>query len=215
MRRIAGPAPCTLPVEDSSGEQRQVFFTKPDAGPAGGLGATDLEKAYNVQTGGGAGVTVATVIWGDDPNAESDLAVYRSQYGLPACTTANGCFKKVDENGGTNYPTADGETAVETSLDLDMISAGCPLCKILLVEANDTATFDDLAQAENEAVALGAKAVSNSYGGAEDPTESSADSAFNHPGTSIFASSGDSLYGASYPATSAGVIAVGEYHFDG
>ena len=77
---------------------------------------------------GGTGKTVAIVDAYDDPSAEADLAVYRSTYGLPPCTTANGCFRKVDQNGGTAYPAANKGWAEEISLDLDMVSAVCQNC---------------------------------------------------------------------------------------
>jgi subtilase family serine protease len=174
-----------------------------------GYGPSDLLGAYNLPSGGGAGQTVAIVDAQDDPNAESDLAAYRSQYGLPACTTANGCFKKVDENGGTNYPSADSGWAGEISLDLDMVSAIAPKAKIILVEAT-SANMTDLGTAVNKAVSLGAKYVSNSYGGSEDSSDTSADSSyFNHPGVAITASAGDSAYGVEYPASSPNVTSVG------
>ena len=100
----------------------------------------------------------------DDPNAESDLGVYRSQFGLAACTTANGCFRKVNQSGGTRYPRANGGWAQEISLDLDMVSAICPNCHILLVEASSN-SLSNLGTAVNEAAALGATEISNSYGG--------------------------------------------------
>ncbi|MGW5529807.1 S53 family peptidase [Streptomyces xanthochromogenes] len=179
-----------------------------EAAPTG-FGPADLQKAYNLPADGGSGQTVAIVDAQDDPNAESDLATYRSQYGLPACTTANGCFKKVDQNGGTNYPTADSGWAGEISLDVDMVSAVCPQCHILLVEAN-SANMDDLGAAVNRAVTMGAKFVSNSYGGSEDASDTTADSQyFNHPGVAITVSSGDSGYGVEYPAASQYVTAVG------
>ncbi|MFD7164468.1 S53 family peptidase [Streptomyces violascens] len=179
-----------------------------DAAPSG-LGPADLQKAYNLPASGGSGQTVAIVDAQDDPNAESDLAAYRSQYGLPACTTANGCFKKVDQDGGSNYPTADAGWAGEISLDVDMVSAACPQCHILLVEAK-SANMDDLGAAVNRAVTLGAKFVSNSYGGGEDASDTTADSKyFNHPGVAITVSSGDSGYGVEYPAASQYVTAVG------
>ncbi|MFE9425124.1 putative Ig domain-containing protein [Kitasatospora sp. NPDC006697] len=179
----------------------------PNAAPSG-FGPTDLAGAYNL-SGGGSGQTVAIVDAQDDPNAESDLAAYRSQYGLPACTTANGCFRKIDENGGTNYPTADTGWAGEISLDVDMVSAVCPNCHILLVEAA-SANMGDLGAAVNQAVAQGAKFVSNSYGGSEDSTTAGADAQyFDHPGVAITASAGDSDYGAEFPATSQYVTAVG------
>ncbi|WP_328912559.1 MULTISPECIES: putative Ig domain-containing protein [unclassified Streptomyces] len=186
----------------------QHFGISPDATPSG-FGPSDLQSAYALPASAGAGATVAIVDAQDDPNAEKDLGTYRTQYGLPACTTANGCFKKVDQNGGTSYPTADSGWAGEISLDLDMVSAVCPQCHILLVEAK-TASMDDLGTAVNRAVTLGAKYVSNSYGGDEDSTDTTADSQyFNHPGVAITVSSGDEGYGAEYPAASKYVTAVG------
>ncbi|WP_265562903.1 hypothetical protein [Streptomyces hygroscopicus] len=178
--------------------------------PPPGYGPSDLQSAYNLPSStAGSGRTVAIVDAYDDPTAESDLATYRSQYGLPACTTANGCFRKVNQTGGTTYPSADPGWAGEISLDLDMVSAACPQCHILLVEAS-SADMSDLGTAENEAVALGAKYVSNSYGGTEDPSQTTADvQYFNHPGVAITVSAGDSGYGAQYPATSPFVTAVG------
>ncbi len=175
-----------------------------------GFGPSDLKSAYNLPSSGGSGMTVAIVDANDDPNAESDLGVYRSQYGLPACTTANGCFKKVNENGTQgSYPTADSGWAGEISLDLDMVSAICPSCKIILVEAN-SATDADLGKSVNTAASLGANVISNSYGGPEDSSVTSAASEYyNHPGVLITASNGDDGYGASFPASAASVLAVG------
>ncbi|WP_246213752.1 putative Ig domain-containing protein [Kitasatospora viridis] len=180
----------------------------PNATPSG-YGPGDLQSAYNLPANGGAGQTVAIVDAQDDPNAESDLATYRSQYGLPACSTANGCFSKIAEDGSTNYPTADTGWAGEISLDLDMVSAVAPNAHILLVEAT-SANMSDLGASVNEAVAKGAKFVSNSYGGSEDSTDTTSDSQyFNHPGVAITVSAGDSAYGAEYPAASQYVTSVG------
>ena len=179
----------------------------PAAAPSG-YGPADLHSAYALPTAGGAGATVAIVDANDDPNAESDLATYRSTYGLPACTTANGCFKKVGQNGG-GPPSADAGWAEEISLDLDMVSAICPQCHILLVEAS-SASMANLGTSVNTAVSLGAKYVSNSYGGSESSADTSYDSAyFNHPGVAITVSAGDSGYGVEYPAASRYVTAVG------
>ncbi|GAB2699223.1 S53 family peptidase [Kitasatospora kifunensis] len=182
------------------------------AGSVSGFGPADIQSAYNLTSAAasnGAGETVAIVDAQDDPNAESDLAAYRSQFGLPACTSASGCFTKVDENGGTNYPSPDSGWAGEISLDLDMVSATCPNCNILLVEAS-SATTQDLGTAVNQAVSMGAKFVSNSYGGSETSDEASTDSSYyNHPGVAITASAGDSGYGVEYPAASPYVTAVG------
>ncbi|MEU9206202.1 carboxypeptidase regulatory-like domain-containing protein [Streptomyces sp. NPDC048332] len=190
---------------------------QPDAATPDGWGATALQGAYNLPADGGAGQTIAIVDAYDGPTAEEDLAVYRAQYGLPACTTDNGCFKKVDQRGGTDYPAADSGWAGEISLDLDMVSAAAPYAKIVLVEA-DSASFEDMGAAVDQAVAQGAKYVSNSYGtgyssvpgSGEDPAETTEfDAHYNHPGVAVVASSGDSAYGVSYPAASQYVTSVG------
>jgi hypothetical protein len=157
-----------------------------------GLTPANLHSAYNLPSSGGSGKIVAIVDAQDDPNAESDLAVYRQQFGLPPCTTANGCFQKVNQSGQAS----------------PLPSAVCPDCKILLVEANSAST-DDLGAAVNTAVSMGAAAVSNSYGGSEDSTITAAEAYYNHPGVLITASSGDNGYGVEYPASSAYVLAVG------
>jgi subtilase family serine protease len=145
----------------------------------------------------------------DDPNAESDLAIYRSTYGLSPCTSANGCFKKVNQTGGTTYPTANVGWAEEISLDLDMVSAICPNCHILLVEANDSLD-SDLGASVDKAVALGATEVSNSYAGGEFSGEAS-DADYNHPGVPITVATGDGGYsaGTTFPSSSPYVTAVG------
>ncbi|MGB8995408.1 MAG: Ig-like domain repeat protein [Pseudonocardiaceae bacterium] len=175
-----------------------------------GYGPTDLRSAYNLTTIGNAAMTVAIVDAYDDPNAESDLATYRSTFTLPACTTANGCFHKLNQSGQTSpLPRTDTGWAGEISLDLDMVSAICPNCHILLVEAN-TASTTNLGTAVNTAVNQGAKFVSNSYGGPENGFENADDSSyFNHPGVVITASTGDGGSGVSYPASGKGVTAVG------
>jgi hypothetical protein len=171
-----------------------------------GYGATDLRSAYKVTSGGSATYTIAVVDAFGYPNAESDLAVYRQQYGLPACTTANGCFKKVNQNGGTTYPRIDVGWAQESAIDIEMASAMCPNCHIMLVESTN-ATLSNLSAAANYA-ATHANAVSNSYGGSESGT-ASFESAFNHSGVAITVSSGDSGYGVQFPASSPHVTAVG------
>lgn len=180
---------------------------QPNVTPSG-YGPADLQAAYALTSGGSSSQTVAIVDAFDDPRAESDLAVYRSQFGLPACTTANGCFRKIDQNGGTTYPRGDVGWAEEIPLDLDMASAICPNCKILLVEAK-TNSFNNLAAAVDQAATQGATAISNSYGGSEFSTETSFQSHYNHPGIAITVSSGDSGYGVEFPAASQYVTAVG------
>ncbi|MFC4911503.1 S53 family peptidase [Actinomadura gamaensis] len=180
---------------------------KAAAAAPSGLSPANLQSAYKLPSStAGSGQTVAIVDAYDDPTAEADLNVYRKQYGLSACTTANGCFKKVDQNGGTSYPSKDGGWAQEISLDLDMVSAACPNCKIVLVEAK-TPSFANLGAAENTAAKL-AHVVSNSYGGS-DASDSSYGSYYNHPGVAITVSSGDNGYGVEYPASSHYVTAVG------
>ncbi|HVQ94302.1 MAG TPA: hypothetical protein VMU51_24900 [Mycobacteriales bacterium] len=182
----------------------------PNAVPAG-YGPGDLQSAYALPSAtAGTGATVAIIDAQDLPTAESDLNTYRSQFGLPACTTANGCFRKVNQNGAASpLPTADAGWGGEIALDIDMVSAVCPNCKILLVEATSPTTAN-LGTAVNTAVSLGAKYVSNSYGGSEYSAETSdRNNFFNHPGVAITVSSGDDGFGTEFPASSRFVTAVG------
>ena len=175
-----------------------------------GLGPKDLQSAYKLPSATrGKGQTVAIIDAYDDPKAEADLAVYRSAFGLAPCTMANHCFKKVDEHGGTYYPAAEQSWAGEVALDLDMVSAICPECHILLVEAS-SASFYDLGNSVNTAVRLRANVVSNSYGTLEDADSvKSAAHYYEHPGVVITASAGDQGYGVQLPAAFKNVIAVG------
>jgi subtilase family serine protease len=181
----------------------------PNVTPSG-FGPADLQSAYKLPSAtAGSGQTVAIVDAYDDPTAESDLGVYRKQFGLSACTTANGCFKKVNQSGGSRYPSRNGGWAQEISLDLDMASAICPNCKILLVEAS-TASFANLGAAVNYAAGH-ANVISNSYGGS-DASDVNYGDFYNHPGVAITVSSGDNGYGVEYPASSQFVTAVGGTH---
>jgi subtilase family serine protease len=175
----------------------------------GGYTPCDLQAAYALpSTTAGAGQTIAIVDAFNDPSAEADLGVYRSANGLSACTTANGCFKKVDQNGGSSYPAGDVGWAQEISLDVDMVSAICPNCHILLVEGNSN-SFANLAAAVDTAARLGANAISNSYGASESSQALSFASHYNHPGVAVTASSGDSGFGVQFPADLQYVTAVG------
>ena len=175
-------------------------------GPAG-LRPVDLRSAYSLPSSGGSGQTIAIVDAYDDPTAEADLATYRSTFGLPACTTDNGCFRKVSQSGSTSsLPVADAGWGQEISLDLDMASAVCPSCRLLLVEATSSSQAN-LGAAVDAAVRLGATVVSNSYGG-PDASDGSYGRYYHHPGVAITASSGDNGYGVSYPASSRWVTAV-------
>ncbi len=167
-------------------------------GPAGGLTPADLASAYSFSpTATGSGQTVAIVDAFDDPKIEKDLATFDSNYALPACTAGNGCFTKVGQTGSTSAlaPADNSGWSVEISLDVETVHSVCQNCKILLVEANSESD-GDLAAAVNEAVALGADEVSNSYGSFEGEEEESPQdiAAYDHPGVAIVASSGDSGY---------------------
>ncbi|HXA29581.1 MAG TPA: S8 family serine peptidase [Candidatus Angelobacter sp.] len=180
------------------------------AASVGGYGPADLQSAYAIGAAGGRGQTVAVVDVGDDPNAEADLAVYRASYGLSACTSAGSCFRKVNMNGAA---TPDAGWSQEISLDLDMVSASCPNCAILLVEVpqdqTGSASVQTIMQGVNLAIQLGAREVSLSLGAGEFGTETLSDPQLNRAGVTVTVASGDSGYGTSYPATSPYVVAVG------
>ena len=176
--------------------------------PTGAYSPTQFQTAYSLPSStAGTGQTIGIVDAYDDPGIESDLAVFSSYYGLPSCTTANGCFRKVNQTGGSKYPRANSGWALEISLDVEIAHALCPNCKILLVEATSN-SFSNLLAAEDYARAH-ANVVSNSWGGGESSGEISYDSHFNHPGKPITFSSGDNGYGVEYPAASQYVTAVG------
>jgi hypothetical protein len=188
---------------------RTGLFTH-GAAPSG-FGPADLQSAYGLAAAAaGSGPTVAVVDAYGDPKAEADLQIYRRQYGLPVCDTGNGCFEKVNQQGKQGaYPAPDHGWAEEQSLDVDMVSAICPRCHILLVEAVN-ANVASLGAAMDEAVALGARYVSNSYStSGEARAETSYDHYYNHPGVAVTASAGDNGYSVSYPAASPYVTSVG------
>lgn len=193
----------------TAGPELQTSPELPGHGPEGGYAPDELRSAYALPSeSAGSGETVAVVDAFNDPDAEADLKHYRSYFKLPECTTADGCFRKVNQTGSTTgLPSNNGEWTEEISLDLDMVSAVCPNCHILLVEAR-TEENSDLAAAVDEAVKLGATEVSNSYGTPE-LSEPELASAFDHPGIPITAAAGDDGYGVEWPAASPNVIAVG------
>ena len=205
-------AVCSAPPPGQLACQAEVMPDQPAAGarsfaarkgaalPAG-YGPADIQSAYaiaaDVQAHAGKGRTVAIVDAYDDPTAEADLALYRATYGLPACTTDNGCFRKVNQRGAAApLPAVDPSWAVEISLDLDAVSAACPDCGILLVEGDLPGT-DALAESVDTAVRLGADAVSNSYSAQEtaitdnDPLTKgglpASAASYAHPGVPILA----------------------------
>jgi len=210
------------------GPKRKPLVRPKINGPvAGSYGPAQFHIGYNLPCSvGGTSVqalckkpssfgkqTIAIVDAYNAPTIQNDLNVYDSYYGLPACTTSNGCFSIVNENGNTSpLPNTDAGWALEISLDVETAHEICQTCKILLVEAS-TANIDDLGTAVNTAARLGATEISNSYGGSESYDEASSDSYYNHPGIAITVSSGDGGYedgfGVEYPAASPYVVAVG------
>jgi hypothetical protein len=220
MRLLVGPSGGVQPsVTTRAGRAAGVTNSKPFPGF---FTPQRLREAYGLpeETAAGSTQTIAVVDAFDDPTAEADLAVYSKQFGLPPCTSENGCFKKVNQKGALSpLPEPEGEWASEISIDVQMAHASCQSCHILLVEAK-TEEFSDLAAGVNAAVSLGANEISNSYGAAEESSLKELEaSSFNHPGTVITASSGDCGYlnklcpevvpGAEFPADSPHVIAVG------
>jgi subtilase family serine protease len=207
----AGYAHChVLVVTDRNGN--------PDASKSPtGLSPAAIKSVYGFSTSStaGGGKTVAIVDAYDDPSAESDLGVFSSMFGLPACTTANGCFQKVNQRGGAAYPRTDPGWALEISLDVQWAHAIAPGAKILLVEA-DSNSLANLFAAEDYAKAH-AQYVSNSWGGSEFSGESGYDSHFQQSGVSFFVSSGDAGLPAEYPSASPNVVSVGgtTLHFSG
>jgi subtilase family serine protease len=169
-----------------------------------GYTPAQLRTAYGLSAG--SAPLVAVVDAYAHPNPLADLTVYRNQFGLDSPTFT---FTQVNQNGQLS-PLASGNTGwgQEEMLDLEMVSAICPACPILYVGAN-SASFADLATAVNTAANLGAKVISNSYGGNEFSGETTLAGAYNHPGIAITVSSGDSGYGAQAPAAFNTVTAVG------
>jgi subtilase family serine protease len=189
---------------------------KATASPTG-LSPATIKSVYSFPTAttAGAGKTIAIVDAYDDPTAESDLATFSSTYGLPACTTANGCFTKVGQTGGSSFPRKDPGWALEISLDVQWAHAIAPGAHILLVEAASN-SFANLLAAEDYAKAH-AQYVSNSWGGSEFSSESGSDGHFSQSGVSFFVSAGDAGLPAEYPSASPAVISVGgtTLHFSG
>jgi hypothetical protein len=163
-----------------------------------GWGPSDLQAAYNLpSTSGGSGQTVAIVDAYDNPNVASDLAAYRSYYGLPVAT-----FSKFNQEGQQgNYPSGDTGWGSEIDLDVEMVSAVCPNCAIDLIEANDDS---DLGVAEKTAAKLGVHIISNSWSWG-----TVTKSQFDTPGIVYVAASGDSNYGSVPPADFSNVVSVG------
>jgi hypothetical protein len=177
-----------------------------------GWGANAIESAYKLPATRSPHQLVAVVDAFSTPGLERNLAVYRAEYKLPPCTSASGCLRVVNQSGRTSPLPPSGVPYgwdVETMLDVSMVSAACPHCRILVVEASSP-SFADLAAAEDTAARLGAQAISNSYGTRETGLSQTYAGAYDHPGHAIVVSSGDSGFGpASFPANLATVTAAG------
>jgi subtilase family serine protease len=205
-QRVCAHAPAGFAACDA---HRQTKGAQPDATVTrgGGYISGQLRTAYGLTTDN-ANATVAIVDAYRHPNPAGDLAAYRANTGLPALTA--GQFVEYNQNGVQgSYATGNVGWGQEEMLDLEMVSAICPSCKIIYVGAN-SASFTDLGKAVNTAVAKGAQVVSNSYGGNESSSEVSIQSTYyTHPGVAMTVSSGDAGYGAESPAAFNTVIAVG------
>jgi subtilase family serine protease len=173
-----------------------------------GYSPAQIRHAYGFDqiTNQGAGQIIGIIDAYDDPNAESDLAVFDQQFGLPSCTTANGCFHKI--YGGSKHPKANAGWALEISLDIEWAHAIAPKATILLVEAT-TNSLGDLLNAVDTAVRNGASVVSMSWTVSEFSSESRQDNHFVSTGVTFLAASGDNGTGVAYPASSPDVVGVG------
>jgi subtilase family serine protease len=193
-------------AEKAAGKRVPAWATIPK-----GWGAKSIESAYKLPVTRGAGQTVAIVDAYSTPHLASDMSFYRKEYGLPPCTTASGCLRIVNQEGKASpLPRANPlGWGVEETLDVSMVSAACPLCKIIMVEGKSD-SFASLAAAEDTAVRLGANIVSNSYGARESGFTQAYAKEYRHPGHVIVAGSGDYGYTAAmFPANLASVTAAG------
>ncbi len=227
MRRSIALLPAVLiglaalaPAASAAGERYAHPYTRPQPNASSsptGLSPATIKSAYGFATSStaGAGKTIAIVDAYDDPKIETDLAVFSNQFGLPACTRANGCFSKVNQTGGTKYPKSNAGWALEIALDVEWAHAIAPGAKILLVEAT-TNSFTNLLAAEDWAKTH-AQYVSNSWGSGEFSGEAANDGHFSQSGVSFFVSSGDAGTPAEYPSSAPNVISVGgtTLHFSG
>lgn len=221
----AGIAHCNALIRTRGASSQRQFHASNAAtaaiGDSGAYSPAYLQSAYNVASFSGSATTngriVAIVDAYNDPKVVSDMAHYRHSFGLPACprgivsTTASTCSIQVVNQDGTRapLPAPRASWSLETSIDVDMVSAMCPQCQILLVEAKSSA-MSDLGTAVNTAVAMHADVVSNSYGTAEYPSEvTDALRYYSHPGVPIVAAAGELGRGVEFPAAAPNVVAVG------
>jgi subtilase family serine protease len=199
----------SLKLVDDSG--RAVSPSGKPISPAAisGKAPADIQGAYKLPRITPGSRTVAIVDAYGYAKAEQDLGVYRAHWGLSACTTASGCLRIIDQNGGTKLPRYNNGWAQEQALDLDAVSASCPDCKIVLVQAASASLVNLGTAVSTAARQPGVVAISNSYGGG-DLSDTSYGGYYNHPGIAVTASTGDNGYqGGSFPASSHYVTAVG------
>jgi subtilase family serine protease len=214
---LAAPAGAFASADPNGARLAHTYLhVRPNASSSPtGLSPATMKSVYGFSTdsAAGAGKTIAIVDAYDLPTAENDLNVFSAQFGLPACTAASGCFKKVNQTGGTSYPRKDAGWGLEIALDIEWAHAIAPGAKILLVEASSN-SFTNLLAAEDYARAH-ADYVSNSWGASEFSGETGYDAHFAAGKT--FVSAGDNGTPAEYPSSSPNVISVGgtTLHFSG
>jgi subtilase family serine protease len=201
----AFPAEAAYHFSDYVGKPPIHTYGRAGTSPAG-MTPTEIKSIYHLPQSGGRG-TIAIIGAYSDKTLESDLGVFDRAFGLPSCTTANGCLEM--------HPTATGINtnagwAMETSLDVQWAHAIAPKAKILLVEAVTPSGANFIRAIDYAASRADVVAVSMSFGGPEFPEETSLDSHFvSKSGATFFASSGDNGAGTSWPASSPRVVAVG------
>ena len=209
-----GPFRCLAQARVSATDSYTMFAS---AAPKG-YGPDELRQAYSIPTSGTSAPTVAIVVAYGYKKLAADLAAYRDYYGLPPCTVASGCLTIVNQHGDPSplppEPSLDNDWTLETMLDVAMVSAACPRCKLLVLQCNDSGS--GLLDGQDSAVELGADVISDSWGGPEVPGFSydGVETHFDHPTVATFVATGDAGYNSSgagpdYPGTSAHVIAVG------
>ncbi|HEV3153661.1 MAG TPA: S53 family peptidase [Candidatus Baltobacteraceae bacterium] len=213
----ATPAPTASAAGSSQCASQQRLDLPPIANVPGltaqqipGYQPSELQAAYNLPSStAGKGETIAIVIPYDDPNAELDLGVYRLMFGLPACTSLNGCFHKYFKDGSTHTAPANMAWGAEMSIDLDMASAICPNCKLDVVDSDNDDPNNLLQAISTAAQKLHANVISNSWVTPENAGEKGAEQQLDKLGAAIVAAAGDQGYGVAWPAAARGVIAVG------
>ncbi len=173
-----------------------------------GISPSRIRRAYGFTSiaNQGAGQTIGIVDAYDDPNIAADLSHFNSTFGLAACTTTSGCFKKVYANG--SKPATNADWSLEIALDVEWAHVIAPKAKIVLVEASSNSLLA-LLHAVDVAVQQGASVVSMSWGGSEFSTERNYDFHFAINNVTFTVSSGDNGHGTEWPSSSAGVVAVG------